>query len=215
MHESPPENMAEFSEAPPSPSPKGKRRATRKTLIQRVQQEGDKASWDDFYHSYKGFIIAISMKAGLNAHDAEDLMSRVFEEVHRKFCVDPDLSFDQQSFGGWLGNLVKWRIKDFYRKKQNTAEAMNDDILELLGSEKPFDKIWKAEWKKKLVEMALTRVNESPRNLLVFVDLAIKEVAVSTVCKRYDISRSNVDTIKSRVLKKLEPVILKLNKGVL
>jgi DNA-directed RNA polymerase specialized sigma24 family protein len=73
----------------------------------------------------------------------------------------------------------------------------------------------RSDWELELVATALQRLEESPRNCLIFIDLAIREVPVTTVCKRYDISRSNVDTIKHRVRKKLQPIIKDLRSGLI
>lgn len=206
------------SQAPPSQGTTPKKRrgiTTRKSLIQRVQEEGDRASWHDFYHTYDGFIISIAMKMGLGSHDAEDVMSQVFDEVHRKFVADDALDFETQSFGGWLGNLVKWRVLDFFRKQKNQGISMDDEYLELLATEKPFEEIWNKEWHRKLMKMALSRVRETPRNLLIFCDLALHETPMATVCERYGISRTNADTIKQRVKQKLAPIVRKLDNAEL
>jgi len=61
----------------------------------------------------------------------------------------------------------------------------------------------------------LKRLEESPKNRLVFIDLTLNETPVEEVCKRYGISRTNADTIKHRVKKKLEPIIEELRNGLL
>lgn len=214
MHDSPSLSAddPEYSRSEQLPKPR-RGITTRKTLIQKVQEGGDRASWEDFYQTYRGFIISIGMKMGLSSHDAEDLMSRVFEEVHQKFTHDPDLDFQTQSFGGWLGNLVKWRTLDHFRRSKQKEHMMDDEILTQLAPTEPFESIWDREWSQKLLNMALSRVQESPRNLLIFVDLTLHDTPVETVCQRFDISRSNVDTIKHRIKKKLEPIIRELDHG--
>ena len=77
----------------------------------------------------------------------------------------------------------------------------------------PFDRLWNDQWHRKVIEVAMQRVVEKPRNLLIFQALAIQEMPVTEVCQRFGISRSNADTIKNRVKNKLGPVIRELEAG--
>lgn len=49
--------------------------------------------------------------------------------------------------------------------------------------------------------------------MLIFQALAIQEMPMDEVCKQFEISRTNADTIKKRVKDKLAEVVREIEKG--
>jgi hypothetical protein len=43
---------------------------TRKTLIERLDNWSDWASWDEFYRTYSGFVFHVARKSGLSDDEA-------------------------------------------------------------------------------------------------------------------------------------------------
>lgn len=186
---------------------------TRKTLILSLQEGGGERMWDDFFFTYKNFIFNIACKIGLGNEDAEDVVGTVFKEVYHQFKNNAELSFADQSFGGWLGNLVKWRAHDLIRLKKRRPQYFELTEDSLVCHDVPFEKIWAEEWDTKILGIALTKVNESPRNIQVYISLAIRELPISKVCKQFSISKSNAQTIRCRVKEKLIPILKRIQEG--
>ena len=61
--------------------------------------------------------------------------------------------------------------------------------------------------------MGLQRVDEKPRNLLIFQALARPGRPVEEVCREFGISRTNAETIKNRIKDKLGTEIARLERG--
>jgi RNA polymerase sigma factor (sigma-70 family) len=197
---------------PPDSNTPDARWQTRKTLIARVA-ESCEASWQELYLTYKPFIRSIAVRNGIPESDLDDVTQTIFLEIHRDFRRPEPPDFSQRSFGAWLGQKVKWRVLEYHRHPHRRELATEPEMLTDNTTSEPFDVLWKTEWFRRVTEVAMRRVAEKPRNLLVFQALAIEELPVDEVCRTFGISRTNADTIKQRVKNKLEPVIREIEMG--
>jgi len=185
---------------------------TRKTLIERVSGACE-ASWREFFMIYKGFVASIARGNGVAADDLDDVIQAIFLEIHRDFRRPDPPDFRDRSFGAWLGQKVKWRVLEYHRHRHRRERATDPADLMLNEQERPFEEGWACEWERKVLEVAMSKVAESPRNLLVFHALAVQNRPVEEVCGMFGISRTNADTIKKRVKDKLDPVVREIEAG--
>src|SRR6266478_5996435 len=75
--------------------------ATRASLLGRLKDLGDVASWEEFYQTYRELIYSVARKAGLNETEAEEAVQETLISVAKKmpgFKYDPTVD----SFKGWL-----------------------------------------------------------------------------------------------------------------
>src|SRR5439155_7279392 len=89
---------------------------TRASLLERLKDLGDRASWDDFYQTYRELIYSVARKAGLKETEAEEVVQDTLIAVARKipeFHYDPSVD----SFKGWLLTVTRWRILDQLEKR--------------------------------------------------------------------------------------------------
>ena len=85
--------------------------ATRASLLERLKDMDDHASWDEFYRTYRELIYSVARKAGLNETEAEEAVQETLISVAKKmpgFRYDPAVD----SFKGWLLTVTRWRILD-------------------------------------------------------------------------------------------------------
>jgi RNA polymerase sigma factor (sigma-70 family) len=181
---------------------------TRKTLIERVASNCER-SWEEFHRIYVGFVASIASKFGIPSGEVDDVSQNIFLEVYRDLRKDDAPDFRERSFGAWLGQKVKWRVLEYHRHRHRREHATDPES----SCGRPFEPLWEAEWQRRVLEVALQRVEETPRNLLIYQALAIQEMSVTEVCEMFGISRSNADTIKNRVKNKLLPVIREIEAG--
>jgi len=163
--------------------------------------------------TYSAFVASIARRAGVAAPDIDDVVQAIFQEVHRDFNRPEPPDFRERSFGAWLGQKVKWRVLEYHRHRHRREHATDPAEIPEHDAEQPFERIWQRDWQLKVIELALQRVAEKPRNLLIFQALAIQQMPVDEVCEQFGISRSNADTIKKRVKDKLEPVTREIEAG--
>src|SRR5579864_2653451 len=89
---------------------------TRATLIERLKNWQDQASWQEFFDIYWQLIYCVARKAGLSEVEAQDVVQETLMAVAKNvptFKYDPALG----SFKGWLLNMARWRIIDQLRKR--------------------------------------------------------------------------------------------------
>lgn len=142
---------------------------TRQSLLERLKDWDDSASWRDFFETYWKLIFSVARRAGLNETEAEDVVQETIIAVARKmpaFHYDPAVG----SFKGWLMRLTRWRITDHLRRKtyrvdgerKSREQPIDGEWLEnqpdLGGVD--LDSVWESEWKAQLLEAAINRVRE-------------------------------------------------------
>src|SRR2546423_58675 len=91
--------------------------STRSSLLNRLKDWEDKASWKDFFDTYWKLIYGVARTAGLNDAEAQDVVQETIIAVAQKM---PNFKYDSSagSFKAWLMQLTRWRITDQFRKKQ-------------------------------------------------------------------------------------------------
>lgn len=55
---------------------------TRQSLLSRLKDWDDKASWRDFFNTYWKLIYSVSLKAGLRDEDAQEVVQETMISVH-------------------------------------------------------------------------------------------------------------------------------------
>src|ERR1019366_6718401 len=90
---------------------------TRQSLLSRLKDWEDWASWQDFFHTYWKLIYKTAREAGLEANEAEEVVQETLISISkaiRSFEYDPE----KGSFKAWLRRNTIWRIGDRLRAKE-------------------------------------------------------------------------------------------------
>jgi RNA polymerase sigma factor (sigma-70 family) len=142
---------------------------TRPTLLFRLRDWEDKASWDEFYRLYRNFVYGLARRGGLTHVEAEEVAQEVFvrvAETIKDFESDPA----RGTFRGWLAQLTRWRIADKFRARPRDAAGFasrrNDDMadatrtIERIADDKTsnLDAASETEWQKHVLDAALGRL---------------------------------------------------------
>src|SRR5436190_14466807 len=93
---------------------------TRASLLERLKDPGDQASWNRFYDIYHDLIFSVARRAGLNEAEAGEVVQDTLISVAKKM---PEFTYDpgKDSFKGWLLTVVRWRIRDQFAKRSDDA----------------------------------------------------------------------------------------------
>lgn len=145
---------------------------TRPSLLFRLRDWQDAASWEEFYRLYHQLVLHLALRSGLERVEAEevaqDVFKRVAETIH-EFESNPA----RGSFRGWLMNLTRWRITDKFRERarwqQHLAPASppgEDDRTSTIERQPDpaasaglaFDSACEEEWQRHVLEAALDRL---------------------------------------------------------
>ncbi len=193
---------------------------TRATLIQRLKNWQDEASWQDFFDTYWKLILGVAIKSGLNQAEAEDVVQETMFSVAKRmphFKYDPAIG----SFKAWLLNLVRWRILDQLRKRgplfarhphpEHGASAHDTHPMADPASQ-ALERMWDEEWEKNLFEAAITVVKRrlDPQRYQIFDLYVNKGWPPEKVAHTLDIPIDHVYLAKHRITEMIKKEVKRL-----
>lgn len=166
---------------------------TRYSLIERLRNLGDQASWREFFDTYWKLLYGAALRAGLSDQEAEDAVQETVIGVARKmeeFRYDPAVC----SFKGWLMHVIRCRIADAIRRRRiqniplaaGPTDSTTEPTLDIPDpSGDVLDEIWEDEWRRNLVDVALQRVRRrvKPDLYQIFYLHAVKGLGVRDVAR--------------------------------
>ena len=188
--------------------------ATRASLLGRLRNWEDAASWEEFSQTYSRLIRGVAMQAGLTEADAQDVdqetLLSVAKTIH-EFESDPG----RGTFKGWLLNLTRWRIADQFRRRQAhvqhstvplpDASSDRTATVERIPDPQDLDAMWEVEWKKNLLETALQRIGRlvNPRHAQIFDLYALRQWPARKVARELGVNLVQVYLVHHRMTKLL------------
>lgn len=181
---------------------------TRESLLSRLKDLDDHASWKEFFDAYWRLIYNTAMKFGLSDSEAQEVVQETVISVCRNVG---DFKYDPRkgSFKTWLFNLTRWRVVDQLRKRQAhviSTDGVGDategeSALAELPAAPQADQYWQEEWDRNSLHAALQRAKArvDPKHYQVFDLYALQELAPSEVARIMNISVAKVYLVKHRV----------------
>ncbi len=181
---------------------------TRATLIQRVQNQHDEQSWDEFVRVYRRYIYAIIRSMNISEHDTEDILQQVLINVWNHL---PKMDYEKiNRFRSWLSTVTKNCVTDFIRKRSREAnrleKAGQDDTLTYLKSIRlpEIDTIAEREWEVHLTNLAMENIEPlfSGKAVDAF-RLSLEGKSVEDIAKELNLKENSVYRLKNRVKERL------------
>ena len=123
---------------------------TSASLLERLRQPDDRAAWAHFVDLYTPLIYYWARRAGLQSHDASDLVQDVFQAL---LPALPRLAYDpQRSFRNWLRTVVlnKWRE----RHRRPASAQMDEETAAALPAPDE-EALWETEYRDHVIRRAL------------------------------------------------------------
>jgi RNA polymerase sigma-70 factor (ECF subfamily) len=186
---------------------------TRQSLLERLRDLNDAASWQDFFDTYWKLIYGSAIKSGLSDDEAEEVVQETVIGVARKmenFRYEPETC----SFKGWLMHIARRRIIDRLRKRQSGRRSFvplptdpgttaTEETVQIpdAAAEQAFAGLWDEEWQKNLADAAMERVKRkvSARQYQIFYLFSVKNMAATDIANLLGISRAKVYVVRHRV----------------
>lgn len=195
---------------------------TRPTLLFRVRDSADAASWAEFHRLYRRLIYGRARRAGLGHEDAEDVAQDVFKRV-AETIKDFDLDPGRGSFRGWLMKLTHWRIADQFERRaklparspaapRDSSTAGETATLERVPAPADDEDEWDREWQRHILAAAVERLARQvkPRHFQVFELYVRQSWPVLKVSAELGINPASVYVIGHRLTKQLKAEVEKL-----
>lgn len=195
---------------------------TRATLLKRLKDWKDDASWQDFFDTYWRIIYDFGLKNGLTPSEAQDVVQDTLVCVAKyipTFQYNPELG----SFKSWLFQITRTRIADRMRKRGPITERMEENPTDTCLAEryidpsnKLHDEHWEAEWEQNLYEAALNRIKRQvdPQKYQMFDCCVKKEWPAEKVAKFFNVSVQQVYTNKHRITELIKTEVARLQKEI-
>jgi RNA polymerase sigma-70 factor (ECF subfamily) len=181
---------------------------TRITLIQRVRNQHDEQSWNDFVRTYRNYVYAIVRNMNISEHDAEDLVQQLMLLMWKKL---PQTDVEQiRRFRSWLATITKNLVTDFIRKRIRETERMEKaELEEALSYIKTIrlpdiEDIAEKEWKIHITQLALDNIEPlfSGKAIEVF-RLSLQGITSKEIAKRLELQENSIYRLKTRVKDRL------------
>lgn len=199
---------------------------TRPSLLKRLKDFEDTASWQDFYDTYHRLIFSTAIKMGVHQPEAEDVVQEVVLTVARtmpEFRYDPEVC----SFKTWLMRLARSRIVDHLRKRSTrepvrgieTDDGTGTSVMNLLPDPAgpALEAIWEEEWRSDVLEKATLRVKArvNAEQYQMFDFYVLRKVSVLKVAKDLGVNVGQIYLAKHRVTKLIKAEVKALEEELL
>ena len=211
---------------PPNPGvtgepPKADPMATRITLLWRIRNLDDAASWVEFAQRYQSFIAARAIAHGTNPSHVPDAIQVVLCDV-AKSIHGFEHNGEPRAFRKWLGNLAFWRTHDLLRAERRFFSVhliLPTDLADALlleGSDlgEADEAAITAEVRRELLTKALRRVRDrmEAKTYRAFELVALKGRKPREAAHETGMTRSSVYVAKHRAIEQLKEEIARLQR---
>jgi RNA polymerase sigma-70 factor (ECF subfamily) len=179
---------------------------TRQSLLSRLRDIGDDASWRTFFDTYWRLIYNVARKTGLSDEDAQEVVQDTVISVAKKM---PEFRYDpaKGSFKRWLLIITQRRIHDRLRRHYQSLPMANITSAEnlpamALGPDAAMDAAWEEEWQRNVFQAALARVRQrvNPKHFQVFDYCVLQNMPASEVARRLGLTAAQVYLNKHRMV---------------
>lgn len=200
---------------------------TRPSLLFKLRDWDDKASWEEFYRLYRNFVYGLAKRGGLTHVEAEEVTQEVFVRV-AETIQDFESNPARGTFRGWLAQLTRWRIADKFRARPRDAAGgpsrrsleMTDATrtIERVADDRtaPLDAASETEWQKHVLDAALGRLaRRVPAKHFQVFDLYSRQGwTVLRVSRELGINPAAVYLISHRLTKQLKAEVAALSSSL-
>ena len=191
-----------------------KDQVTRMTLIQRVKNQMDQQSWEEFTEFYSPYIMGILHKAGIKYEFIEDLCQEILLRIWKSienFEYDPA----KCKFRTWLGTVCRNHIYNFYERVTKKHNNVDMDESYLPPGEADINEIIEKEWQVYIAKKAFEKVSEQfNEKAMVSYSEYQKGKDVAEISKEIDVAENTIYVYHRRVKQAMTREILLLVKEI-
>lgn len=183
---------------------------TRVSLLQRLRNTEDQASWNEFYDLYAPLIRRVAARARLSEAEIEDVLQEVMRAMAQEL---PRFVYDASKgrFKSWLCQQARWKVIDQIRERSPFGQLKHhggsdpgcagsvDNVAD--PQSLITDEVVEQEWRENQFAIAWARVKAQldPLKAQLFDFYAIKGWRAEKVAEHFLVTVGVVRTNKSRV----------------
>lgn len=191
---------------------------TRVTLLAKLKKTENHEAWLEFETIYRGFILSLILRMGINADDAEDISQAVLTKVWQKI-EDFEYNQNKGKFHNWLAAMTRNTVKDFFRTKKNFITGRDsveyqEQYISIEEQVLPdIENLAREEWVLHITNLAWNNIKadiyETKREVFKLVS---KETTTKEIAQQLGISEASVRVYKAEVFEKMRTEITRLNR---
>lgn len=191
---------------------------TRVTLLAKLKKTENEAAWLEFENTYRGFILSLIVRMGINQQDAEDISQAVLTKVWQKI-EDFEYNENKGKFHNWLAAMTRNTVKDFFRTKKNFITGRDsveyqEDYINIEEQVLPdIENLAREEWVLHITNLAWENIKadiyETKQEVFKMVS---NEVPTKEIAQKLGISDASVRVYKAEVFEKMRAEINRLNR---
>jgi len=187
---------------------------TRESLLLRIST-GDEIGWGEFLRMYQPLIRLRGRDRGLRDSELDDLVQNVlvsFYQGQDRFTYDRK----KGRFRDYLKTIIDRRAFDILRKRRQEEKSMEvlaeEGVVLSSDDHEKAESRWEQAWYKHLLREALALVQGGVNDTTyqAFEMSVVDEVDPQTTADTLGISVDSVYAAKHRILKRLQPIVRKL-----
>ena len=175
---------------------------TRTSLLSRIKDLGDGASWEEFDEVYRPLLVRYAQSRRLSKEEAEEIaqqcMAAIAEGIQR---------FQRRvSFRGYLRRMVDNKVNDQLRKHHREHSAKTRDFQQEQTTEVNPALLWERQWNRTHLLYCLNRIrNEvAPMTYQAFDLYVIRELPVAQIAEQLSMTPNQIYVAKHRVLERIK-----------
>ncbi|WDE97413.1 sigma-70 family RNA polymerase sigma factor [Lentisphaera profundi] len=192
---------------------------TNVTLLQRVKNQHDDQSWEEFNEYYRPYIYMITKGLNMQHDDAKEITQLIMIKIWKnlpKFDYDPDKGY----FRGWLRTVTVNMVRNYIASKafkQESLESIQESNESLPDLDRDFSKseierIADEEWEVYICRLAWDNVKENfEENAQEVYRLLSEGKECDVIGEQLGIKRNTVYVYRKRIQEKLYREIRRLN----
>ena len=189
-------------------------KSTRQTLIHRIKNQADDASWKEFTDWYYAYIMVILRRSGIPKESLEDNCQEILLKIWKNITrFDYDLN--KCGFRTWLSTVCRNHILSYLTKNQRreVLKKENYDAEQNTEKDAEISEIIEAEWQIYVAEKAFEKVKvQFTENVLnVYFDYQ-KGVEPESIAEKMGIALNTVYVYNKRVKEAMTREILILSR---
>ena len=190
---------------------------TRVTLLAKLKKTENTEAWLEFENIYRGFILSLIVRMGLNQQDAEDISQAVLTKVWQKI-EDFEYNQNKGKFHNWLAAMTRNTVRDFFRTKKNfiTGRDSVEYQEEYINIEEhvlpDIENLAREEWVLHITNLAWDNIKDDiyETKQAVF-KMVSQEIPNKQIAQKIGISEASVRVYKAEVFEKMRAEINRLN----
>ncbi len=183
---------------------------TRITLIQRLQDDNDEVSWQEFEELYKSYIYRVTRRMSMSQADSDDVYQEVFVKIWKNIS-----GFDHRGktgqLRGWISNITRNTVLNIIKKRKRESHKLENanhakvEAVRTTIDVPEVDEIMEREWEDYISTLAWEKIEPDLTDQLKTIFLmSLEGVSRQEIADKLDLPPNTVSVYKKRVIARLQ-----------